>query len=76
MMILWRERLAFLAVPKTGTTAIESILAPFAAITYSRPPMVKHMTLSKGAVLDNHKWGYLGTYEKESFKQAQTSPFD
>ena len=45
MMILWRERLAFLAVPKTGTTAIESILAPFAAITYSRPPMVKHMTL-------------------------------
>ena len=29
-----------------------------------------------GAVLDNHKWGYLGTYEKESFKQAQTSPFD
>ena len=47
MMILWRERLAFLAVPKTGTTAIESILAPFAAITYSRPPMVKHMTLSK-----------------------------
>lgn len=47
MMILWRERLAFLAVPKTGTTAIESVLAPFAAITYSRPPMVKHMTLSK-----------------------------
>ena len=45
MMILWRERLAFLAVPKTGTTAIDSILAPFAAITYSRPPMVKHMTL-------------------------------
>ena len=29
-----------------------------------------------GAVLDNHKWGYHGTYEKESFKQAQTSPSD
>jgi hypothetical protein len=32
--------------------------------------------ISFGAVLDNHKWGYHGTYEKESFKQAQTSPFD
>ena len=31
---------------------------------------------AQGAVLDNHKWGYHGTYEKESFKQAQTSPFD
>jgi len=24
----------------------------------------------QGAVLDNHKWGYHGTYEKESFKQT------
>ena len=23
-----------------------------------------------GAVLDNHKWGYHGTHEKESFKQT------
>jgi hypothetical protein len=47
MMILWREKLAFLAVPKTGTTAIETVLAPHAAIAYMRPPMVKHMTLSR-----------------------------
>jgi len=47
MMILWQERLAFLAVPKTGTTAIEAALAPHAAITYAKPPQVKHMTLQR-----------------------------
>ncbi len=36
----------------------------------------KNVYKTLGAVLDNHKWGYHGTYEKESFKQAQTSPFD
>jgi hypothetical protein len=44
MMILWKERLAFLAVPKTGTTAIEAALAPYADISFRRPPAVKHMT--------------------------------
>jgi len=47
MMILWREKLVFLAVPKTGTTAIETILEPHAAIAFMRPPMVKHMTLGR-----------------------------
>jgi hypothetical protein len=28
------------------------------------------MFITIGAVLDNHKWGYYGTYEKESFKQT------
>jgi len=47
MMILWRERLAVLAVPKTGTTALETALAPHAAMSFTRPPMVKHMTLHR-----------------------------
>lgn len=47
MLILWREKLALLAVPKTGSTAIEEALLPYAAISYSRPPMVKHMTLTR-----------------------------
>ncbi|MFQ5437654.1 MAG: sulfotransferase family 2 domain-containing protein [Paracoccaceae bacterium] len=47
MLILWNEKLAILAVPKTGTTAIEAALAPFAAMTYMRPPGVKHMTLRR-----------------------------
>lgn len=44
MMIFWKERLAFLAVPKTGSTAIEAALAPHAAVTFARPPQFKHMT--------------------------------
>ncbi len=44
MLILWKENLAFLAVPKTGTTAIEIALAPYAGISFQRPPQVKHMT--------------------------------
>ena len=44
MMVLWHERLAFLAVPKTGTSAIEAALAPHAAMAFVRPPHVKHMT--------------------------------
>lgn len=44
MLILWKENLVFLAVPKTGTTAIEAALAPYAGISFQRPPQVKHMT--------------------------------
>ncbi|MCA8868015.1 MAG: sulfotransferase family 2 domain-containing protein [Rhodobacteraceae bacterium] len=44
MMILWKERLIFLAVPKTGSTAIEQALAPYAAISFQGPPQIKHMT--------------------------------
>ena len=42
----------------------------------SQEDRLTEMGIKFGAVLDNHKWGYHGTYEKESFKQAQTSPFD
>lgn len=45
MMILWDEKLAFLAVPKTGSTAIEGALAPNSAILFRNPPHLKHMTL-------------------------------
>ncbi len=47
MMILWKEKLAFIAIPKTGTTAIEAALAPYAAISFERPPQIKHMTLQR-----------------------------
>lgn len=43
MMILWKERLAFLAVPKTGTHAIEEVLAPRASIRFDGPPNVRHV---------------------------------
>lgn len=42
MLVFWKERLVFLAVPKTGTTAIEGALAPRAAMVLRDPPHLKH----------------------------------
>lgn len=47
MMLLWDEKLAFLAVPKTGSTAIEGALSPNSAILFRNPPNMKHMSLAK-----------------------------
>ncbi len=45
MLVFWDERLVFLAVPKTGTTAIEGALAPKAAVVFRDPPILKHTPL-------------------------------
>ncbi len=42
MLVFFKERLAFLSVPKTGTTAYESALAARADMVISEPPMLKH----------------------------------
>ncbi|OAN76686.1 gamma-glutamyl kinase [Sulfitobacter sp. EhC04] len=42
MLVFFKERLAFLSVPKTGTTAYESALAARADMVISDPPMLKH----------------------------------
>ena len=42
MLVFFKERLAFLSVPKTGTTAYEAALAPRADLVISEPPMLKH----------------------------------
>lgn len=42
MLVFWKEKLVFLAVPKTGTTAIEGALAPLAAAKIIDPPILKH----------------------------------
>ncbi|SDG15385.1 gamma-glutamyl kinase [Sulfitobacter delicatus] len=42
MIVFFKERLAFLSVPKTGTTAYEKALAPRADMVISDPPMLKH----------------------------------
>lgn len=42
MLVFWNENLVYLAVPKTGTTALEAALDPHAAISFRRPPNVKH----------------------------------
>lgn len=42
MLVFWQEKLVFLAVPKTGTTAIEGALAPKASVVVRDPPELKH----------------------------------
>lgn len=42
MLVFWDERLVFLAVPKTGTTALEGALAPRASMVLRDPPQLKH----------------------------------
>ena len=42
MLVFWKERLVYLATPKTGTTAIESALESLASVVIQRPPELKH----------------------------------
>jgi len=42
MLVFSKERLVFLSVPKTGTTAYHAALAPLASIVVSDPPELKH----------------------------------
>lgn len=45
MLIFWKARLVLLAVPKTGTTALEGALAPRADLVFRNPPDLKHVPL-------------------------------
>ncbi|MBA85194.1 gamma-glutamyl kinase [Thalassobius sp. S69A] len=45
MMMFWKEKLVFLSVPKTGTTAYQTALAPFADMIVNNPPELKHAPL-------------------------------
>ncbi len=47
MQVFWDERLVILATPKTGSTALQSVLEPRAAISIQRPPLLKHTTLQR-----------------------------
>lgn len=42
MLVFFKERLALLSVPKTGTTALEMALASRADMVISEPPELKH----------------------------------
>jgi hypothetical protein len=47
MLILWKHKLVLFAVPKTGTTALEAALAPYADAAILNPPGMKHCTVAK-----------------------------
>jgi len=44
MLLFWKAKLVVLAVPKTGTTALEEALLPFADAAILGPPDKKHVT--------------------------------
>jgi len=45
MLVFYKERLVFLAMPKTGTTARQSALGPRADMVVTGPPELKHAPL-------------------------------
>jgi hypothetical protein len=47
MLVFWDQRLAFLATPKTGSTAIAAALESLAAGSIQRPPLLKHTTVRR-----------------------------
>ncbi len=47
MLVFWDQRLAFLATPKTGSTAIEMALESLSALAVQRPPVLKHTTAQR-----------------------------
>ena len=42
MLVFWKQRLVYLATPKTGSTAVEAALEPLASVVIQRPPELKH----------------------------------
>lgn len=42
MLVFFKERLSFLAMPKTGSTAYQTALAPRADLVVNNPPLLKH----------------------------------
>lgn len=55
MLVFWKQRLVYLATPKTGTTAIEAALEPLASVVIQRPPELKHTSVSR-------YWKYLAPF--------------
>ncbi|TGD45465.1 hypothetical protein EEB11_00640 [Pseudotabrizicola sediminis] len=47
MLVFWEQRLAILATPKTGSTAIEAALESLAAVSIQRPPALKHTNVAR-----------------------------
>jgi hypothetical protein len=65
MLVFWDQRLAFLATPKTGSTAIAAALESLATVSVQRPPVLKHTTV--------HRYRrFVGPYLKAASKEDFT----
>ena len=67
MMVFWQQRLAFLATPKTASTAIEQALGALAALVIQRPAPLKHTSLTR---FDDHLQPWLTTTGGARFETA------
>ncbi|MGP1355487.1 gamma-glutamyl kinase [Roseicyclus sp.] len=47
MLVFWKARLVLMAVPKTGTTALEAAFLPHADAAFLNPPALKHATVRR-----------------------------
>jgi len=47
MLVFWKQKLVLLAVPKTGTTALEQALLPHASAAILHPPGQKHISATQ-----------------------------
>lgn len=47
MLVFWKARLVLLAVPKTGSTALEAAFGPHADVVLRHPQRLKHMNLAR-----------------------------
>jgi hypothetical protein len=47
LLVFWDQRLAFLATPKTGSTAIEAALESLSSVVVQRPPVLKHTSVQR-----------------------------
>ena len=65
MLVFWKEKLVFLAVPKTGTTAIEGALAERASLVLRDPPGLKHTPAFR---FERFVLPYFGTVDDSAFE--------
>jgi hypothetical protein len=65
MLVFWEQRLAILATPKTGSTAIEAALDSLATLSIQRPPALKHTSVQRF-----HR--FIGPYLETTFGQPFT----
>lgn len=65
MLVFWEEALVFLAVPKTGTTALQGALAPRASVVFRNPSALKHVTAT---TYKGHVEPLLARFGNQSFE--------
>lgn len=75
MLVFWRQKLVIFSIPKTGSSAIDSALAGHADITFSSPPVLKHMPVYRFNRFMNPLFDVVDAKDFEKFAIIR-EPFD